>query len=58
MVAQDDVVVKSFMPTSATVHSWEPSAKDIKRLAKADLLIVNGANMERWVDKIKENLLI
>ena len=53
MVAQDDVVVKSFMPTSATVHSWEPSAKDIKRLAKADLLIVNGANMERWVDKIK-----
>lgn len=56
MVAQDDVVVKSFMPTSATVHSWEPSAKDIKRLSKADLLIVNGANMERWVDKIKENL--
>ena len=27
-----------------------------KKLAEADLLVVNGANMEHWVDKVHENL--
>lgn len=56
LVAKDDVELRSFMPTSATVHDWEPSPRDIKRLSEADLLIVNGANAERWVDKVSENL--
>lgn len=55
-VAGDAVDVRSFMPTSATVHAWEPTPKSMKELEKADLLIVNGANMERWVPKIKKNL--
>lgn len=55
-VAGNDVEVRSFMPTSATVHAWEPTPRDIKKLSEADLLIVNGANAEKWVDKIQENL--
>lgn len=56
MVAQDDVELRSFMPTSATVHEWEPTARDLKKLKNADLLIINGANVERWADNIKESL--
>lgn len=56
MIAEDDVELRSFMPTSATVHDWEPTPRDIKKLSEADLLIVNGANAEKWVDKIHENL--
>lgn len=56
MIAADDVELKSFMPTSATVHDWQPTPRDIKRLSEADLLIINGANAERWVDKVQENL--
>ena len=56
MIAEDDVELKSFMPTSATVHDWQPTPRDIKRLSEADLLIINGANAERWVDKVHENL--
>lgn len=55
-VAGDVVDVRCFMPTSATVHSWEPTPKKIRELSEADLLIVNGANMERWVDSIAEAL--
>lgn len=55
-VAGDTVQLKSFMPTNADPHLWEPTAKDMKELSKADILFVNGANMEQWVDKVHENL--
>lgn len=55
-VAGDTIEVKSFMPPEKYAHLWEPTPKDIRRLSEADLLVVNGANMERWLDSIKENL--
>lgn len=55
-IAGETVDVESFMPLEKESHIWEPSAKDMKKLAKADLLVVNGANMEPWLDSVKENL--
>lgn len=55
-VAGDTVDLRSFMPPDKDPHLWEPTPKDMKRLAEADLLIVNGANMERWLDKVRESL--
>lgn len=55
-VAGDTVDVKSFMPMNKDPHLWEPTAKDMKNLAEADILFVNGANMEMWVDKVEENI--
>lgn len=55
-VAGDTVMLKSFMPMNVDPHLWEPTAKDMKELSKADILFVNGANMEKWVDKVRENL--
>lgn len=55
-IANDLVEVRSFMPTSASVHDWEPSPKDIRDLSQADLLIVNGANMEKWTTSISQAL--
>lgn len=55
-VAGDTVDLRSFMPPDKDPHLWEPTPKDMKRLAEADLLIVNGANMEKWLDKVKESL--
>ncbi len=56
MIAGDTCDVETFMPVDKEPHLWEPSAKDMKKLADADLLVVNGANMEHWVDKVHENL--
>ena len=55
-VGGEYIDVRSFMPTNATVHDWEPSPKRMKDLENADLLIVNGANMEKWVDSVRDNL--
>ena len=56
MVGGDTIDVESFMPLDKDPHIWEPSPKDMKKLAKCDLLVVNGANMEPWLDTVKENL--
>lgn len=55
-LAGPDFDVRSFMPLEAEAHDWEPSAKDIKDLAQADLLIVNGAGMEAWLPQVQEAL--
>ncbi|MGZ4671865.1 MAG: metal ABC transporter substrate-binding protein [Ilumatobacteraceae bacterium] len=39
-----DVVV--MMPNGADPHEWEPSAKDIEQLNKADLIVRNGLGLE------------
>ena len=55
-IAGEDLDVKSLMPLDVEAHDWEPSAKDMKDLSSADLLIINGASMEPWVDQVKEAL--
>ena len=53
MIGEDTVRVESFMPLDKDPHIWEPSPKDMKKLASCDLLVVNGANMEPWLDTVK-----
>lgn len=55
-VGGENIEVKSFMPTNVDPHLWEPTAKEMKELSKAKVLFINGANMERWVDQVRENL--
>lgn len=55
-IGGDTIEVRNFMPLDKDPHLWEPSPKDIQSLSKADLLVVNGANMESWVDQVKESL--
>ncbi len=55
-VAGDAVELHSFMPTNKDPHVWEPTPKNLKDLSQADLLVVNGANMEHWIDQVRDNL--
>ncbi|MDO5738450.1 MAG: zinc ABC transporter substrate-binding protein [Eubacteriales bacterium] len=55
-ITGEEIDLRSFMPPEQSAHLWEPSPKDIRQLAEADMLIVNGANLERWVDQVAENL--
>lgn len=50
----DIVDLRIFMPENQDPHLWEPSPRKMRELEKADLLIYNGANLERWTDKIPE----
>lgn len=55
-VAGDSVELRTFMPINTDPHVWQPTSKDMKDLAAADILFINGANMEPWVDQVRENL--
>ncbi|WP_218055948.1 metal ABC transporter substrate-binding protein [Actinobaculum suis] len=52
-VAGDTLDVRIFMPADKDPHMWEPTPKDMKELAQADLLVVNGANFEPWLDQVQ-----
>jgi len=42
----DAATVRVLMPNGADPHEWEPSAKDIETLTRADLLVENGLGLE------------
>ncbi|MEM4633965.1 MAG: metal ABC transporter substrate-binding protein [Candidatus Anstonellaceae archaeon] len=45
--------VSLLMPPEAEPHSFEPKPSDVKKIADADLLVINGAGLEdRWIGKI------
>ena len=45
-LAGDRTNVVVLMPNGADPHEWEPSAKDIETLNKADLIVQNGLELE------------
>ena len=47
-----DVIVS--MPNGQDPHEWEPSAKDIETLTKADLIVQNGLGLEGGMEKALE----
>jgi len=47
----DAFEVRSAMPSGADVHEWEPSAKDIEALTRADLVVENGLGLEGGMEK-------
>lgn len=48
----DRVDVSILIPQGIEPHDWEPTIRDIQRIEKADLIIINGNGFENWVDKI------
>lgn len=47
----DMAEVKVMIPNGLDVHEWEPSAKDIEGLTRADLVVENGLGLESGMGK-------
>jgi len=47
----DAFQVTSAIPNGLDVHEWEPSAKDIEALTRADLIVENGLGLEGGMGK-------
>jgi zinc transport system substrate-binding protein len=52
-VAGDRVEVITLLPSGASPHTYEPTPGDVKDLAGAILLVVNGAGLDYWVEDLK-----
>ena len=51
-VAGDAAQVHSLVGANADAHVYEPTPADAQRLARADLVIVNGLHFEGWIDRL------
>ncbi len=50
-VAGDAAVVESITKPGAEIHGYEPTPQDIVKTQRADLVLWNGMNLERWFEK-------
>lgn len=55
-VAGDHLIVESITKPGAEIHGYEPTPGDIVRAQKADLVLWNGLNLERWFEQFFGNL--
>ncbi|MBP5988584.1 MAG: zinc ABC transporter substrate-binding protein [Piscinibacter sp.] len=51
-VAGDAAEVHSLVGANADAHVFEPRPADAQRLAKADLVVVNGLHFEGWIERL------
>ena len=55
-VAGERGQVRLLLPPGAGVHTWQPRAGDLIRLAECDLFIFIGADLEPWVPDVMRGL--
>lgn len=50
-LAGDSFDVKTLVPNGMDIHEWEPSARDVEALMRADLIVANGIGLEGGMEK-------
>ncbi|MEK9660002.1 MAG: zinc ABC transporter substrate-binding protein [Chloroflexota bacterium] len=55
-VGGDAVMVTRLVPDGAEAHDYEPSPSDLRALAGASLLVLNGLGLEPWVERAQASL--
>lgn len=55
-IGGDKIQVETIVPFGAEPHGYEPSAKKVAELARADVLFFLGAGMEGWIEKTASNI--
>lgn len=53
-IVGDDADIVNLIQPGASPHDYQFSPEDVKDIARADLLIINGAGLENWLDDILE----
>ena len=51
-VGRENVALTTLVGPDADAHVYEPTPADARRLAEADLVIVNGLGFEGWIDRL------
>ena len=55
-VGQDRVEVHALLPADADPHTYQPGARDVTRIADADLVFSIGLSLEEgWLNELIEN---
>ncbi|MCG2787894.1 MAG: metal ABC transporter substrate-binding protein [Anaerolineae bacterium] len=54
-VAGDRVTVDSLIPIGLDPHAFEPTPQDVAKIADSQMLIINGAGFEEWIEETISN---
>lgn len=54
-IGGDRADVSNITPAGAEPHDYEPTAKDIQLIESSEVLVLNGANLEAWGDRMVKN---
>lgn len=54
-VAGDRVKIDVLMPIGSDPHSFEPTPQDVRKITESNVLILNGAGFEEFLDRLLEN---
>lgn len=54
-VAGDRFKIDSLLPIGLDPHAFEPTPQDITRIAKSNVLIINGMGVEEWLEETQNN---
>lgn len=54
-VAGDRIKVDTLIPLGIDPHSYQPTPQEMAKIAESQVLIINGAHFEEWLDKILQN---
>lgn len=54
-VGGDRVTVTSILPYGGDPHSYDPTPREVRAVAAADLFFFNGLGLESWVDRVIES---
>ena len=55
-VGGDYVEIKNLVPAGAEPHDYELTPKDIASVYESQILVVNGAGLEPWLDRVSTDL--
>ncbi|MFZ5516016.1 MAG: metal ABC transporter substrate-binding protein [Candidatus Zhuqueibacterota bacterium] len=55
-VGGDHVEVFNLVPPGASPHTYELTPSQLRKVAKAQLLVLNGVGMEFWADKLIQSM--
>ena len=54
-IAGDRVKVDSLIPLGVDPHAFDPTPRDVMKIAESTVLILNGAGFEAWAQKTLDN---
>lgn len=55
VIGGDMIRVQSVVPIGGDPHIYEPTPEDVRLIARADLILVNGLTFEGWMNELIEN---
>jgi|WetSurMetagenome_2_1015567.scaffolds.fasta_scaffold64698_3 ABC-type Zn uptake system ZnuABC Zn-binding protein ZnuA len=54
-IAGDRLKIETLLPLGVDPHEFEPTPQDVTKVAESNILIINGAGLETWLNIILQN---